>query len=451
MKPRVEAFGRDLPQGTVDSVRAASAAKVSSRTLALSRAFDDVEAARTRAASIKDDVLDHLEDNLRAFESKARERGIIVHRAATAEAARQQVLQIISAQSLFDQALVVKGKSMATEEIHLNQALESAGLEVVETDLGEFVVQIDGDLPSHIVTPIIHKNRYQVARSFEDYGLGPYTDDPTELASQAREHLRMKFKHADIGISGVNFGLVKEGALVIVENEGNNRLSTTAPAVHIAVMGIEKLLPSAADLPLFLRLLAGSATGQRSTVYTHVIRGPRRSDEIDGPREVHVILLDNGRTTILNSPNRDILRCIRCGACLNVCPVYRQVSGHGYRHTYSGPLGAVLAPALDGVEAMGDLAKASTLCGACEEVCPVKIPIPDMLLRLRDKAVRNGAKDGVPWAAFASGASNPTVWKVGLTMLPMVGGAAASWTEFREAPRSEGRSFRDWWNRRPKK
>lgn len=445
MNSRVDAYARELPQSTTKAVRLASAAKVIARKEALGAAFGDVEEARARAQSIKDGVLDNLRELLLAFEANATAAGMQVHWASDAAAARRIVHELCSGAKL-----VVKGKSMATEEIHLNESLELAGLEVVETDLGEFVVQIDGDTPSHIVTPIIHKDRFQVARSFEAHRLGPYTEEPTELALQAREHLRSKFRRADVGISGVNFALAEEGALVIVENEGNNRLSTTAPETHIAVMGIEKLLPSARDLPLFVRLLAGSATGQRCTVYMHQIRGPRRADEKDGPSAVHVILLDNGRSRILNSRYRDILRCIRCGACLNVCPVYRQVSGHGYRHTYSGPLGAVLAPALEGVEAMGDLAKASTLCGACEEVCPVRIPIPDMLLKLREESVRKGAKDGIPWSAFAAGASSPTKWRIGLTMLPMAVGVASAWTEFREPPRQEGRSFRDWWSARAK-
>ncbi len=443
MKPKVEQFARKIEQRTVDSVRSASSAKVTGRSLALAKAFSNPEAARGAAHQIKASVLDHLPELLEEFERNASANGIQIHWAKDAESARRQILALCEASS---SRIIVKGKSMATEEIHLNHSLIEAGHEVVETDLGEFVVQIDDDTPSHIVTPIIHKDRFDVAKSFKREHLGPYTEDPTALAGQAREHLRSKFKQAHIGISGVNFALVKEGALVILENEGNNRLSTTAPDVHIAVMGIEKLLPSAADLPLFIRLLAGSATGQRATVYTHIIKGPRKSDETDGPREVHVILLDNGRSRILNSRYRDILRCIRCGACLNVCPVYRQVSGHGYRHTYSGPLGAVLAPSLEGVEAMGDLAKASTLCGACEEVCPVRIPIPDLLLKLREEAVRKGASDGIPWSAYTFGATSSSRWKAGMTLLPMAGGAAPNgWTEFREAPQAQGASFRGWW------
>lgn len=445
MKPRAEMFARELASDTVNSVRSASAIKVTSRTKALAAAFVDPEESRAEAQAVKDFVLDNLKDLLLQFEERATANGIHVHWASDAEAARRLILQICPAH-----AVIAKGKSMATEEIHLNKALEDAGHEVVETDLGEFVVQIDDDTPSHIVTPIIHKNRQQVAQSFMREHLGPYTEEPVELAAQARAHLRSKFQEATIGISGVNLALVEEGALVILENEGNNRLSTTAPGVHIAVMGIEKLLPSLTSLPLFMRLLAGSATGQRTTVYTHLVRGPRREDETDGPQEVHVVLLDNGRSSVLNSRYRSILRCIRCGACLNVCPVYRRISGHGYRNTYSGPLGAVLAPALEGVEAIGDLAKASTLCGACEEVCPVRIPIPDMLLRLREEGTRKGAiSDGIPWGAYTGAATSSGRWRTGLFLLPMAGGGGPSgWVEHREAPRVEGRSFRSWWSKR---
>jgi L-lactate dehydrogenase complex protein LldF len=339
---------------------------------------------------------------------------------------------------------------MASEEIHLNKHLEEAGYEVVETDLGEFVVQIDQDTPSHIVTPIIHKNLKQVSQSFKRENLGPYTEVAEELTMQARVYLREKFKNADIGISGVNFGIASSGRLVLLENEGNNRLSTTAPKTHIAIMGIEKIVPSEADLATFIPLLAASATGQKITTYVHFIAGPTGTE---GPEEVHLILLDNGRSNILKGQYKDILRCIRCGACLNVCPVYRQASGHGYGHVYSGPLGAVLAPALEGVEHMGDLAKASSLCGACEEVCPVKIPIPHMLLMLRDEDFKKGvARDGIPWSTYDFGAKRSFLWKAGLSMLPMAEAfpskLKSEWKEFRDLPERKGRSFRGWWRGR---
>jgi L-lactate dehydrogenase complex protein LldF len=447
--PPVEVFARELRASTLEGIRAATAGRVRERVRLLPQVFDDVDGARRRAAEIKDEVLTDLGGHLVRFEAACQANGIEVHWALDAERARAIVGEIVGRAG---GKVIVKAKSMATEEIHLNPFLEAQGFEVVETDLGEYVVQIDGDRPSHIVAPIIHRTRYDVARSFAQKGLGPYTEDPGELTMQARARLREKFRTAAVGISGVNFGVVESGRLVLVENEGNSRLSTTAPNVHIAIMGIEKLVPCERDLPLFLRLLAGSATAQRMTTYVHFISGPRRPDEPDGPREVHLILLDNGRSAIRNGPYGSVLRCIRCGACLNVCPVYRQASGHAYRHPYSGPIGAVLTPLLDGLEKMGDLARASTLCGACEEVCPVVIPLPHYLVRLRDEARRAGnAPKGPPWKWFALGADAAPLWRTGLMLLPMasgLAGAASGWTAVRAAPQREGRSFRRWWDER---
>jgi len=451
--PSVERRARKIDRETIDSVRAATIKAADARVTGLASLFDDVAAARTQAAQVKAYVLDNMAGLLSQLEMKCRLNGVTVHWARDAESARK-VIQEICAASAPAGSTIVKAKSMVSEEIHLNEHLIKAGFNVVETDLGEFVVQIDHDTPSHIIAPIIHKNRRQVARSFEREGLGPYTESPEQLASQARRHLRERFKEAKIGISGVNFAIAESGRLVLVENEGNSRLSTTAPDTHIAVMGLEKLLPTEADLPLFLKLLSGSATGQRLTVYTHLISGPRRRDESDGPLSVHLVILDNGRTKILNGPYREILRCIRCGACANVCPVYRQSSGHAYDHVYNGPIGAVLAPALEGVAALPDLAKASSLCGACEEVCPVKIPIPRMLLQLRSEAVRTGAlQEALPWAIFTFGATSGFRWRAGLKLLPMSKMAShplkKGWTEYREMPAKEGRDFRKWWNGRP--
>lgn len=451
----VEKFARQLPQAKTDSVRSASAQKTQSRLTALKTSFDNSEEARNEAAKVKDYVLDNLQLLQNQLAENCRKNGIQVHFAKDSAEANKIILDLCR-KAAPDGGIVVKAKSMATEEIHLNHHLEDAGYEPVETDLGEYVVQIDHDTPSHIVTPIIHKNRREIAESFEREKLGPYTEVPEELAMQARIKLREKFKNAKIGVSGVNFAVAETGRIVLIENEGNNRLSTTAPDVHIALMGIEKMIPKESDLPLFLKLLAGSATGQQLTTYIHLISGPKREDEKDGPREVHLVLLDNGRTKLLDGPYREILRCIRCGACLNVCPVYRQASGHAYGHVYSGPLGAVLAPALEGIDKLGHLAKASTLCGACEEVCPVKIPIPRMLVQIRDEATRMGAiKDPVQWGLYATGATKPGPWRMGLSLLPMASKLAphpmkSGWGEFHELPHREGRTFRDWWKQHEK-
>lgn len=452
MSTRVDRFARGLPLKVVQSVRTASAGKVTGRLTGLAADFVDPEEARSKAAAIKAHVIANLKDYLLELEGACQQNGIHVHWAKDAASANEQILAICR-KAAPNGGKVVKAKSMATEEIHLNHALEERGFEPIETDLGEYVVQLDGDMPSHIVTPIIHKDRKQIARTFARHGLGDYTEVPEELAMQARRQLRDDFASAPIGISGVNFAVSETGRIVLVENEGNNRFSTTAPRVHIAVMGIEKIIPREEHLALFLPLLAASATGQKITTYCHFIAGPRKSDELDGPEEVHLILLDNGRSKVAQGDYREILHCIRCGACLNVCPVYRQASGHAYGHVYSGPLGAVLAPALEGVETMGDLSKASTLCGACEEVCPVKIPIPRLLLQLRDESVRKGAvKDPIPWGAFAAGATQPWAWKTGLSLMPMAFPLAkssqAGYGEAHELPKPDGVSFRKWWRGR---
>jgi L-lactate dehydrogenase complex protein LldF len=437
---RVEKYSNQIKAETATNVSNASQAKTAQRMTALDAFFDQPEHTQIWASKVKGYVLNCLKNEIQ------------VHWAEDATEANEIILDLCKKGM---GTTIVKAKSMATEEIHLNKSLEANGFHPVETDLGEFVVQIDDDVPTHIVTPIIHKNRNDVSKSFVRENLGPETTVPEELAAQARAHLRSKFQAANIGISGVNFGIAETGRIVLVENEGNSRLSTTAVDIHIAVMGIEKILPTEQDLATFLPLLAGSATGQRITTYTHFITGPRQADQVDGPTQVHLVLLDNGRSKILAGQYRDILKCIRCGACLNVCPVYRQVGGHGYAHVYSGPLGAVLAPGLEGVKAYGDLAKASSLCGACEEVCPVRIPIPRMLLQLRDETFQAGANtDNIPWKVFSMGATKPFVWKSGLMLLPLAPMAPhplkSAWKSSRDLPKNDQESFRAWWSKRKK-
>ena len=302
-RPPVEAYARKLAQSTTDSVRRATTGQSQKRVETMQRTFGDTGSVRAHAAAVKDYVLDHLGELLQQLEASCTANGVQVHWARDAAQANEIIIGLCRAVAP-DGATIAKAKSMATEEIHLNHHLEEAGFTPVETDLGEFVIQIDDDTPSHIVAPIIHKSRFDVARSFEREKLGPYTEVPEELAMQARSHLRSTFQKAVIGVSGVNFAVAETGRLVIIENEGNNRFSTTAPRIHVAVMGIEKLLPREADLPVFLRLIAGSATGQRATTYMHGIMGPRQTDEPDGPEAVHLVLLDNGRSNVLKGKYR---------------------------------------------------------------------------------------------------------------------------------------------------
>ena len=287
---------------------------------------------------------------------------------------------------------------MTTEEIHLNPALEAAGLTVTETDFGEFIIQLAGERPSHIVAPAVHHTRESIARLLTAHTGSPVADDPTALAQLGRRLLREQFAQADLGISGANFAVAETGTIALISNEGNGRLTTTLPRVHIALMGMEKVIPRWTDLPVFLKLLARAATGQTLSVYTTLISGPLRAGDRDGPEEFHLVLLDNGRSRVLASPFRESLQCIRCGACLNACPVYRRIGGHAYGGVYSGPIGSILTPLYDSVAANPDLPHASSLCGACQAACPIKINIPHMLIGLRELQHHPspGKRHGVP-------------------------------------------------------
>lgn len=454
----IDDFTAALADEVHASVRDGAKTTHEKRVAALWRDYADPDALRRLAGRVKQHVVENLDTYLPRAEAALEARGVRVHWASTAEEAREAVKVILTAAGVRS---VVKAKSMVTEEIELNDALAAAGIPCVETDLGEFIVQIDGDHPSHIVKPIIHKNRREIARSFEREGLGPYDDDPETITRRARRHLRPKYLEAGAGITGANFIVAETGRLVLVTNEGNSRFCLAGPAVHVALVGIEKLVPSDAELGLFLNLLARSGTGQSLTVYTEFLSGPRAPSQPDGPREVHVVFVDNGRTEVLATECREILRCIRCGACLNVCPVYRQASGHAYRSVYPGPVGAVLSPLLAGERfpELADLPKASSLCGACHEVCPVDIPIPDLLLRLRDKAKREGvASPGTPpMGAWSLLASSPPAWKAAMTaghamnVLPMSLApvpAAQAWLANHTLPRWRGGAFRKWWRNR---
>src|SRR5438094_760009 len=359
------------------------------RRLEAARSLDNWEELRSRARAIKDETLLHLDRYLEEFSANAEKFGAQVHWARDAADANAIVCKLARECGA---RLVVKSKSMATEEIHLNAALEREGIAAVETDLGEYIIQLAGETPSHIIAPAIHKTKGQIAELFVDKLGIERTSDVSKLTSTARQILRAKFGAADIGISGVNFGVAETGTILILENEGNIRLTTSLPKTHIAVMGIEKVIPRFDDLEVFLKLLPRSGTGQHLTAYQSLITGTKRGRDGEGPDELHIILLDNGRSRMLAHPTtRQSLACIRCGACLNVCPVYQQIGGHAYGSVYPGPIGAVITPQLIGLNKAAKLPYASSLCGACREVCPVKIDIPELLLHLRSEIVEGTA------------------------------------------------------------
>ena len=417
---------------------------------------------RDEARRIRLHTLANLDQYLEQFADRVAETGGTVHWAADAEEANSMVIEIARAAGA---SLAVKSKSMATEETELNDALGEGGIEVVETDLGEFIIQIADDTPSHIIAPVMHRTRQDIGELFRDQLDVEYTDDPLQLNAIARTHLRRIFLEADIGISGVNFGVAESGSICLVTNEGNGRLTTTAPRVHIAVMGMERLVPTFRDLGVMLDVLARSATGQKLTSYTTIVTGPRRDGDPDGPDEFHVVILDNRRSEVLGQSTAEILACIRCGACLNVCPVYRESGGHAYGTTYQGPVGAVLTPSLKGLEEWGDLAYASSLCGACLEVCPIRIDLPGMLVELRARHSEEGLADpGLKRAIrrYAAAATRPGVFRALLragglagklapakdgwiTSLPFMG---KGWTAHRDFPRPAARPFHRRWKDR---
>lgn len=353
--------------------------------------FDQLEIARQQAKNIKWKCLESLDDYLIAFEKKFTENGGTVIWAENTAQAQEAVLKICRENKT---SLVVKSKSMLTEEIHLNAFLEKNNIESVETDLGEYIQQLDGEAPYHIVTPAMHKSKEDVARVFHEKLQTDRNLSPEELTRVARQKLRKKYTEAQVGISGANFLLADTGSICLTENEGNARLCTAFPPVHICLVGIEKIIPSIDHLPLFWPLLSTFGTGQKVTVYNSIISGPRKNNEKDGPEKSYVILLDNGRTNLLADKNlRSSLYCIRCGACLNACPVYKTIGGHSYATTYSGPIGAVISPHLSGFEQYNHLSHASSLCGHCSEVCPVKIDIHNMIHYNRSLAPKLGLSD----------------------------------------------------------
>lgn len=369
-------------------------------------ALPEFNSLRQRAREIKEHTLAHLDFYLEYFEKQVHDSGGKVHWADTPQTACDQIVSICQGAQR-----VTKGKSMISEEIALNSALEFNGIEVTETDLGEYIIQLAKEPPSHIIAPAVHKTREEVANLFyehhQKYGLKKRLSQIPELVNEARQVLREKFLSADVGITGANFLIAETGSTVIVTNEGNGDLTNTLPRVHIVVASIEKVLPTLEDATTFLRLLARSATGQEITSYTSFSTGPRRPEDLDGPEEFHIILVDNGRSEMLGNEFHEMLRCIRCGACLNHCPVYSAVGGHAYGWVYPGPMGSVLTPLMLGLNKASSLPQASTLCGRCEEVCPMQIPLPKLLRQLRVKHYQSQAKASLAglalkfWAFFA--------------------------------------------------
>jgi L-lactate dehydrogenase complex protein LldF len=410
--------------------------------------FTDVDLARERAKNIKWRTLESLDQYLEAFEANFTARGGKVIWAETPDDALTAILDICKTK---DCKSIVKSKSMVTEEIHLNKFLEKNNIESVETDLGEYIQQLAGEPPYHIVTPAMHKSKEDVAKLFYEKLNAKPGLTPEQLTLVAREKLRDKYVQAEIGVTGANFIIADTGSIAITENEGNARLSSAFPKTHIAVVGIEKIIPSFTDLGLFWPLLSTYGTGQTITVYNSVISGPRQPGETDGPEEMYVILLDNGRTNILaNEKQRESLYCIRCGACLNACPVYKNIGGHAYGTTYSGPIGSVITPQM---RPMGDwkhLSYASSLCGNCTEVCAVKINLHELLLENRNEAVEKGAvgfQEKIAWKAWKKASLNRKMMNMGSESVKnwVVNRMIKGWTKHRADLRFPKKTFNEMW------
>jgi len=463
-EPRTRAFRRNAEQALADrqlqtALGRATERFVENRAAAVA-AFPGFEAARREASRLKAETLDRLDRYLAQFLAEAEARGTSVHIASDADQARRIAAGIARAEGV---TLAVKSKSMVAEEVGLNGALEAAGVEVVESDLGEHIIQLAGEPPSHIIAPAIHKTREEVARLFAERHGEPYTEEIPELTRIARKRLREKFLSAQMGITGANFLCADTGSAALVTNEGNGRMGTILPRVHLVVTGIEKIIPRLEDLPAFLRLLPRSATGQRFSSYLSLLTGPRRPGDAEGPEKLHILLVDNGRSGILAGKYREILRCIRCGACINACPVFQSVGGHAYGWVYPGPVGSVLTALMLGLPEAAQLPNASTLCGACEEVCPVEIPLARMLLELRADEREQGLKTPAEVAgvkAFAAVMGRAGLLEAFQRTIGVLSGILgregrigrlpppfSGWTEGRDFPAPAPQPFRRLWKK----
>ncbi len=419
---------------------------------------------RDRAAQIRDHVLANLDAYLYQLSEKIEQHGGHVFFAQTKEEASQYILNIAKEKKA---KKIVKAKSMVTEEIGLNPVLENAGINVIETDLAEFILQQAKDAPSHVVVPAIHKNRAQIRQIFHDKLGYNGSDTPEEMTRFVRQNIRDDFFTADIGITGCNFAVAETGSVCLVTNEGNARLSTTLPKTHIAVMGMERIAPTFKEVDILITMLARSAVGLRLTGYNTWLTGPKENDNVDGPEDFHLVIVDNGRSKIIGSEFKDILRCIRCGACMNTCPAYRHIGGQGYDSIYPGPVGAVLTPLLGGYKDFKNLPYVCSLCTACDSVCPVKIPLSNLIKKHREVMVEQGITPTTErniTRVFNYVNRHPMLWKVGMNMgahatkwfikegkAPLNIGAIKAWTEARNLPEGDGESFRSWFKKTPKR
>jgi L-lactate dehydrogenase complex protein LldF len=459
------AFKQKAPQKIADANLQAALRKLQSNFVR-GRAdrvaeLDNFEAIRDAASRIRERALADLDVYLELFERNATAAGAVVHWAESTAEANRIVCELAA---LYGVKKAVKSKSMVSEECALNDALEAAGVQVVETDLGEYILQLAKEPPSHIVAPVVHKTREEVSQLFVDKHATPYKSDIPALTREAREQLRPHFLDADMGISGANFVVAETGSTLIVTNEGNGRMVTTLPRVHVAITGIEKVVPTLEDVATLMRLLPRHGTGQTITNYISITTGPRRAGDRDGPEHFHIVLVDSGRTKLLGGDLQPMLKCIRCGACMNHCPVYQSVGGHAYGWVYPGPMGSVLTPSYVGLENARDLPHAATLCNQCGVVCPVKIPLPDLLRKLREQSFERRLP---PWTerlalrAWAAVARRPWLYAgvagLGARVLARLGGSrklidnlpfAAGWTRGRALPAPPGRTFRELYRQR---